>query len=419
LARTGRDLLTRRLIPRIRTDLKQRLVTARRERLLIEAAMKELPREDDRDAAGAALRSVAVHSAVRRDAIYNSRMAAIVPILLLGLFAVVALVVVATTLPLALAGHRAAATVMLVLLSTGPVLTWFGVLGVYATDWRKQKPTSLVPVALLQRFRIALGIAGVSLLLPILAVSAAVSRASRAGWEDVALLEASAVTVTLLLLLAVVVCDRVGRWLVTRVEAPHPLDHLIPAMTQLIADMAELTPAWNRPDVSRYLIHRVEAAARRLRSQPLTARAPLPQWRLRAEARESTERLAALIRMHKSRIAGARSKTEYEQVIASLISGLAAMANDDWDAMLAHAKPISSQPWYKRWPTRNLIPALILGIAAIALPWLPPFHGTRIATLGIRVTLGVYALLRLIPTFSMADTVDKALSRGFEGAKGK
>ncbi|WP_344662777.1 hypothetical protein [Catenulispora subtropica] len=188
-------------------------------------------------------------------------------------------------------------------------------------------------------------------------------------------------------------------------------------LLRCVAAMRRLAPAWDRPDVARYLIHHVEAAAQAAeRRTPWTSRAPLGDAGVRTALREPGEAVAQLLRAHKRPLALARSRAEFDKVADSLTAGLLAMATEDWKALFANA-PEPRKRWMSSYAVTRALPAAVLGIAALVLPWVPPFRHSALPTASIRVSLATFAILRLVPGPSVADLIDKGLSRGFDASK--
>lgn len=199
----------------------------------------------------------------------------------------------------------------------------------------------------------------------------------------------------------------------------RPLDPLIGDLADIVASAEALKEVWYRPDVSRFLVNRVEGLARSAEGLRTAGRAPLTELALRKAHRDDLTRLAAAVRRHKHGFAGAHSEEDHARVTEALRTGLAAMLEDDWSALLAQVPPLGPRRrWIHGWPTKNLLPAALLACGAFALPRIPPFSADKTSSLGLTITLGIYALVRIIPGQNpLIDLFDKGVDRGL-GKKG-
>jgi|GEM_PF-5429619 len=194
-------------------------------------------------------------------------------------------------------------------------------------------------------------------------------------------------------------------------------DRALPELSELIVRTTDLAPAWDRPDVVRYLVHSVESVARTARKPaPWTGRAPLSDPAIRSGLRQPAEDFARILRAHKRPLALARDRSEYDKVTASLTAGLVAMSSQNWGALFANS-PAPRKPWLSSYALTHVLPAAVLGAAALVLPWVPPFRHGSLAAGSIRVSLVSFAVLRLVPGPALSDLVDKALGRGFDSTK--
>gem|GEM_PF-5033376 len=286
---------------------------------------------------------------------------------------------------------------------------------------RRRRPTVDAPVSWLRRLSEATRpqtlISVSSVIMTVIFLAMAIKRGNWSNFLEGGLLGA---TIGLIATLVTAGVRYALDATIARKEAPHALDAVMIQIAYVMGALIILAPAWRRSDVARYLVERLEYAARQTGKKWSTNRTPFRDWRLRRRLILAHAELADLIRAHKAAIASIRSRTEFEAVINSLSCGLVAMAEEDWIKLLANATPDKvRQPWYRTYLVKNVTPATLLGLAAAALPWLPPFRGHDASILGVRVTLGVYALLRLVPGTSLTDLVDKGMSRGFDAAKSK
>lgn len=285
--------------------------------------------------------------------------------------------------------------------------------------WRRRRPNLAKPVPISRRIRELIIFAVPSLAMFTSSIVIFFMVFSLRHWQVSA---EGAVFGLCLGLLAFLVTFRVRFLIHVVLSRSEPLNTLDPIMTRtakLVIDMTNLAPAWRRADVSRYIIDRLGVIERSCSFLSVKDRAPLLAFRLQAEAQAPIDRLAGVIQMHKSAVVKVKSRADYDRILCSLTAGFIAMVREDWESLLANAESASNPKWYKGYLFKNIIPAAILGVFAVTLPWLPPFHSLKASTLGIRVTLGVYAVLRLIPGTSLTDLVDKGLGRGFDSAKGK
>lgn len=181
---------------------------------------------------------------------------------------------------------------------------------------------------------------------------------------------------------------------------PHALDEPVRRCVRLIADAEHLAKVWDRPDTSRHLINRLEELAAHFDASTWARqRAPFVEPGLRADARKDWRRIAQVFRAHKSALGKARTRAEYDAVIASLSAGALAMARQDWRALLANAPGTARHATLRSgWLLTGLAPAVVLGVCAFALPEVQPFRSAPASSIdGLRATLVVYALVTLIP----------------------
>lgn len=198
-----------------------------------------------------------------------------------------------------------------------------------------------------------------------------------------------------------------------RKTALLPLDALIVDLDIIAAHARRLSERWYRPDVSRFLINRLEALARKVELLRATSRAPIGERALREVVRDDYIRLAWAIRRHKTAFANVHNEEDHVRVTASLETGLQAMLENNWTELLANVPPLTPvRRWRSSWPVRNLLPALLLSGGAVAVPSLPPFADSKSSALGVSITLGIYAVLRLIPgQKALSDLFDKGIER--------
>jgi hypothetical protein len=137
-----------------------------------------------------------------------------------------------------------------------------------------------------------------------------------------------------------------------------------------------------------------EALERAARSaeRATRGRAPLTDFAARRNAALLGAQLAAIIRTHKSHLAVAIRPQEIDDVRSSLTAGILAWADRDLDALIANAPPVSLGRRV-RSAARRVAPALLLAVAALALPMIPELAS---AASQIRLTLGISAILALV-----------------------
>jgi len=290
----------------------------------------------------------------------------------------------------------------------------------FYSGWRMAVPSLEGATPLKIRFgelfetRVRLGLVGVAV-----AVIGTVHLVRRDGWLFTTERESLGVGVALVFGGFIVMTEAAIEAVVFRVDEPHVLDTLIVETAFIVVTMAEMAPAWRRADVSRYFIDRFEHLAVTVENLPLARRVPLLQVGLHGKVHRPVKRLSGVIRAHKRAIAEVASREAYDRILNSLVAGFMAMVREDWSMLLANTESVNLRRWYLGYIPKNLIPAFVLASVAIVLPWLPPFRGHMASLLGIRITLGLYAVMRLIPGVSLTDLVDRGLSRGFDPLKGK
>lgn len=179
-----------------------------------------------------------------------------------------------------------------------------------------------------------------------------------------------------------------------------PLDPAVKSWTRTAGSLIELSPAWSRRDVSRYLVDRLEAVAGRVEEAATWARrrAPVSRNSVRGASRRDYLLLAAVVREHKRALVAVRTRKDYDTVVASFTDGLLPVLRNDWPVLLANApESIPKRRGFAHWSASCLLPGVLLAAAGVALPYLPPFHGTGAAVQGLRVTLIAYGVVKLIP----------------------
>ena len=201
------------------------------------------------------------------------------------------------------------------------------------------------------------------------------------------------------LLLAVAALWRVTEFAADRRASLLPLDVLLIEFVPVAAAACELAPVWEREDVSRYLVNRLEHLAHIAETSAWPrSRSPLTELALRSEVRTVWLRLAAVLRAHKKAFAAARDRGQHDAAAHSLALGLRACARADWDALLANAPDqVRAGRLLTSWPVTNLLPALVLAACALALPQFAAFRTTALAGEGLRVSLLLYAAVTLLP----------------------
>ncbi|MGA5363926.1 hypothetical protein [Streptomyces purpurascens] len=136
----------------------------------------------------------------------------------------------------------------------------------------------------------------------------------------------------------------------------------------------------------------------------------------RGPARADTQRLASVIRRHRTPIARASGPASFDLVVQSLSSGVLALIDDDWEALTAAAPPVTALSRLRR-VAAAVWPAAVLVAAAVALPWIPAVAQAPAVADGVRVTLIITAVLGLVlpressAKTSILDAFDKAMSR--------
>lgn len=193
-------------------------------------------------------------------------------------------------------------------------------------------------------------------------------------------------------------------------DLPAAAGALLP-MCAAVSFMARHADEWRKPKTIRFLSNRLETAAASLESAPWTRRAALFAPALRAANSVVLLKLATHIRDHIIKLNLAMSPEEYHAVLRDLTHGLIAMAADDWPRLrevVDHIDPVTFG--WARWIRRHAIPALVLAAFAALLPLLPGLHDQNASVIGLRLTLGVAALLRLLPkNLSVTDLITSAM----------
>lgn len=189
-------------------------------------------------------------------------------------------------------------------------------------------------------------------------------------------------------------------------------------MCAAVSFMARHVDEWRKPKTIRFLSDRLESVAFSLETAPWTRRSTR-KWSLRVGCRSVPEQVAAHIRELIVELNRAMTEEEYREVLRSLTCGVAMLAADDWDRIREVVKHIGPAPSrLRRWILHNVLPALVLVAFAVTLPLLPGLHEQSASVIGLRLTLGISALVRLLPSsLSIADVVSAAMQSAVSSRK--
>lgn len=287
--------------------------------------------------------------------------------------------------------------------------------------WRRQKPTLVGPVPLRSRAKEVAPFVGTTILVvPAALLTMVVSALWGYHFEVEPFAGALTVRVGIGFLGALTTAVmqlplKLTISLVGRGANLMPFDEIIGDHVKLLGDMIEFSSVWVRPDVSRYLLNRFERLARRSeRATWAGRRVPFDEPNLRTISRADWHVLASAYRHHRLALARVHDHAEYDRIIQSLLSGLRNMLDNDWSSMLANFSGHKERHYpLKNWLVACLMPAALLGSAALILPYLPPFKDGGASVDGLRITLVAYALIRLVPGQQsvldlLSDTLDRS-----------
>lgn len=172
---------------------------------------------------------------------------------------------------------------------------------------------------------------------------------------------------------------------------------------------------WADPSHAKELKVTLRRAAR-LAERAYLGRSNRWDRQARRDARMAGLQLAELIRAHLLPITTASDPQAYRRVTQSLADGVRRWALDDVDDILQNAPAVSLPSRFKR-AIRRVVPPLILGAGAVALPLVPQIASVPGAVAGVRITLVSAAVLSLFgsaisPSEQIMGLIGKATSFG-------
>lgn len=117
---------------------------------------------------------------------------------------------------------------------------------------------------------------------------------------------------------------------------------------------------------------------------------------VRRDTADKAGRLCAHLRRLQVRLMHDSGLAEHDAVASEVVALVAALAVGDWTPV-AETEPESDQPSLAARLTRRLLPAALLGGAALALPYLPGVPAQSAALTGVQLGLVAAAALSLLP----------------------
>ena len=190
-----------------------------------------------------------------------------------------------------------------------------------------------------------------------------------------------------------------------------PMDVAVFPLCAAAAFMAERADQRRARTVNSYLAHRLESVAMGLERAPWTRRASIFSPARRAACSRDNLTVAAYIRELIIELYAANTEEKYRKALNRLTELLVNMATADANALgeaTAHIKVVPAR--IGTWVRRQAVPAAVLAGFALLLPLFPGLHEQTAAVLGLRLTLGVTAFLRLLPaSLSVTDVVTTAV----------
>lgn len=151
------------------------------------------------------------------------------------------------------------------------------------------------------------------------------------------------------------------------------------------------------------------------RSARAYRRVPVIDVAAHRELRAHFAKIAAVVRSHKVCIANAAKADDFSRVSASFCSAVEALARGQVNELTVLAPEVTVISRLSR-AVRRFVPAAVLVLAAIALPFLPGVENSNAVVASIRVTLIVAGVLALVlpvdspATARIMDTLTKSLA---------
>ncbi|MFF2079652.1 hypothetical protein ACFVXG_33455 [Kitasatospora sp. NPDC058162] len=134
-------------------------------------------------------------------------------------------------------------------------------------------------------------------------------------------------------------------------------------------------------------------------------------WSARAPLRSEARRIAVVFRSHQAPLAAAYNQQQVEPIVGSLVCALVHLANGDRRALLVSApESVPARRWLWRAAVR-LWPAVVLLVAAAALPTIPPLANQEAMAASLRWTLLVGGVLALVAGQDVTARVGAALDK--------
>ncbi len=202
----------------------------------------------------------------------------------------------------------------------------------------------------------------------------------------------------LFICIALAMITTLGSNFLSRYKPPlaHPHDWLLLDLVNISAQAQKMRLKWSRPGSAHALLETIERAVRRAESFPYYV-GPLffSDKETRDKVASDGLALAALIRDHQRVIIRASGPNSYDRVIQSMCSGIAALADDDWESFVKHAPPVSGVSRF-RSAVQRCFPPLLLLAAAFLIPLIPQVASSPAVSGSVRVTLMVTSALALI-----------------------
>jgi hypothetical protein len=187
-------------------------------------------------------------------------------------------------------------------------------------------------------------------------------------------------------------------------------DFLILALLELATDAQGIVDRWYEPKSRRFMVQRLESAARSLEIGFSRAAQGIHGTGAAEPMREHGRRIAAALRRLEQYVALAAGPSHITKVRDGLCSGLLAAAQGDW-ASLSGTDPGSAvNSFFRRlWP--RLLRLLFFGGATVGLLWLSQDENWRSAAIPAAIAMGVSAVLAIV---SPAEDVTKRAQEVFD-----
>ncbi|MFB7078803.1 hypothetical protein [Streptomyces sp. NPDC056308] len=175
-------------------------------------------------------------------------------------------------------------------------------------------------------------------------------------------------------------------------------------MLEVAALISRSREEWQSSAVSRRVVAALEDLAM-VCQEALALRSRIGRWHADVFSQTAVEalRIAHVVREHKKLIACASGPGDFDAVVISLTNGVTALLVNDRNKLLENAPEAVLKDRVKQL-VRHVMPVILLIVAAIVLPLVPPISDQGKVADSIRLTFIVAAVLALVAPRSESAT---------------